>query len=209
MQIGEIAESMGFSVALSSKLQPMIKIVPRAMSAAADAYLAPVIKAYIDSISDNFDGGLDGQEDCRFEFMQSDTCPEVDPKIDQETGKTIPGFGYYETIAGGSGAGPTWHGESGVHVHMTNTRITDPEIFEKRYPVFLRQFSLCENSGGKGLHSGGEGCLTRGWALAQWLKAVYDVTSSYGFCHRKGVGLQKNGSYSVLSLENQIIQGAL
>ncbi|TPX23440.1 hypothetical protein DIZ76_012772 [Coccidioides immitis] len=60
MQIGEIAESMGFSVALSSKLQPMIKIVPRAMSAAADAYLTPVIKAYIDSISDNFDGGLDG-----------------------------------------------------------------------------------------------------------------------------------------------------
>lgn len=44
-------------------------------------------------------------------------------------------FGYYETIGGGSGAGPTWHGTSGVQCHMTNTRMTDPEIFEQRYPV--------------------------------------------------------------------------
>jgi 5-oxoprolinase (ATP-hydrolysing) len=51
-------------------------------------------------------------------------------------------FGYYETIGGGSGAGPSWHGRSGVHTHMTNTRITDPEIMEKRYPVILREFGL-------------------------------------------------------------------
>lgn len=51
-------------------------------------------------------------------------------------------FGYYETIAGGAGAGPTWHGKSGVHTHMTNTRITDPEILEQRYPVLLREFNL-------------------------------------------------------------------
>lgn len=51
-------------------------------------------------------------------------------------------FGYYETIAGGHGAGPTWHGKSGVHTHMTNTRITDPEILENRYPVVLRVFGL-------------------------------------------------------------------
>lgn len=44
-------------------------------------------------------------------------------------------FGYYETIAGGAGAGPTWEGRSGVHTHCTNTRITDPEILERRYPV--------------------------------------------------------------------------
>lgn len=71
-QIGELAESMGFSVTLSSKLQPMIKIVPRGMSAAADAYLTPVIKTYIDSISSSFEGGLENQRACRFEFMQSD-----------------------------------------------------------------------------------------------------------------------------------------
>lgn len=76
-----------------------------------------------------------------------------------EDGTELPGFGYYETIAGGSGAGPTWKGENGVHVHMTNTRITDPEILEKRYPVILRQFSLRQGSGGQGLHKGGEGCV--------------------------------------------------
>lgn len=51
-------------------------------------------------------------------------------------------LGYYETIAGGAGAGPHWHGRSGVHMHMTNTRITDPEILERRYPVVLRRFGL-------------------------------------------------------------------
>ena len=47
-------------------------------------------------------------------------------------------FGYYETIAGGSGAGPYYNGKDGVHTHMTNTRITDPEVLELRYPVLLR-----------------------------------------------------------------------
>ncbi|KAF2135434.1 uncharacterized protein K452DRAFT_260685 [Aplosporella prunicola CBS 121167] len=69
------------------------------------------------------------------------------------------GFGYYETISGGSGAGPTWDGTSGVHVHMTNTRITDSEIFERRYPVILREFSLRPGSGGAGQHPGGDGVV--------------------------------------------------
>jgi len=68
-------------------------------------------------------------------------------------------FGYYETIAGGHGAGPTWHGQSGVHTHMTNTRITDPEIMERRYPVVLREFGLRKGSGGKGQFNGGDGCV--------------------------------------------------
>jgi len=68
-------------------------------------------------------------------------------------------FGYYETIAGGAGAGPTWNGRSGVHTHMTNTRITDPEIFERRYPVVLRQFGLRPNTGGSGAHPGGDGIV--------------------------------------------------
>ena len=66
-------------------------------------------------------------------------------------------FGYYETIAGGAGAGPSWHGCSGVHTHMTNTRITDPEILERRYPVILRNFSLRKGSGGNGMYHGGDG----------------------------------------------------
>lgn len=76
-----------------------------------------------------------------------------------DSGNHVDGFGYYETIAGGSGAGPTWESSSGVHTHMTNTRITDPEILEKRYPVILQQFALRQGSGGQGLHPGGEGVI--------------------------------------------------
>lgn len=72
VKIGEIASKLGFSVSLSSQLQPMIKVVPRGMSATADAYLTPVIKSYIHSISANFEGGLAGSHGCRVEFMQSD-----------------------------------------------------------------------------------------------------------------------------------------
>jgi 5-oxoprolinase (ATP-hydrolysing) len=68
-------------------------------------------------------------------------------------------FGYYETIGGGAGAGPDWHGQSGVHTHMTNTRITDPEILERRYPVMLREFSIRKNSGGSGKFIGGDGLV--------------------------------------------------
>ncbi|XP_062093597.1 5-oxoprolinase 1-like [Humulus lupulus] len=68
-------------------------------------------------------------------------------------------FGYYETIGGGTGAGPTWDGTSGVQSHMTNTRMTDPEIFEQRYPVLLHKFELRENSGGAGIHKGGDGLV--------------------------------------------------
>lgn len=69
------------------------------------------------------------------------------------------GFGYYETIAGGSGAGPSWDGTSGVHTNMTNTRITDPESLERRYPVVLRRFGLRAGSGGKGARAGGDGVV--------------------------------------------------
>lgn len=68
-------------------------------------------------------------------------------------------FGYYETIGGGSGAGPTWDGTSAVQCHMTNTRMTDPEIFEQRYPVILHKFGIRENSGGAGQHKGGDGII--------------------------------------------------
>uniref|UniRef100_A0AAR2JUP6 5-oxoprolinase, ATP-hydrolysing n=1 Tax=Pygocentrus nattereri TaxID=42514 RepID=A0AAR2JUP6_PYGNA len=69
--------------------------------------------------------------------------------------------GYYETVAGGAGAGPGWSGRSGVHSHMTNTRITDPEILEKRYPVILQQFSLRPGSGGRGRYHGGDGVIRK------------------------------------------------
>jgi 5-oxoprolinase (ATP-hydrolysing) len=68
-------------------------------------------------------------------------------------------FGYYETIAGGAGAGPDFDGASGVHTHMTNTRITDPEVLEARFPVRLLEFSLRRGSGGAGRQRGGDGVI--------------------------------------------------
>ncbi|WEK44649.1 MAG: hydantoinase B/oxoprolinase family protein [Candidatus Sphingomonas colombiensis] len=68
-------------------------------------------------------------------------------------------FQYYETICGGAGAGPGFNGASAVHTHMTNTRITDPEILEMRYPVRLDTFAIRRGSGGAGRHRGGDGVV--------------------------------------------------
>ncbi len=68
-------------------------------------------------------------------------------------------FAYYETIAGGMGARPNKHGVSGVHTHMTNSLNTPAEALEYSYPIRLRQYSLRNNSGGSGLHTGGDGIV--------------------------------------------------
>ncbi len=70
-------------------------------------------------------------------------------------------FGYYETICGGSGATADGPGASAVQIHMTNTRLTDPEILERRYPVRLLEFSVRRGSGGSGRHAGGDGTVRR------------------------------------------------
>ncbi|MEQ9195882.1 MAG: hydantoinase B/oxoprolinase family protein [Parvibaculum sp.] len=64
---------------------------------------------------------------------------------------------YYETIAGGAGAGPDFDGADAVQTHMTNSRLTDPEILEWRFPVLLEEFSIRRGSGGAGRHKGGDG----------------------------------------------------
>jgi 5-oxoprolinase (ATP-hydrolysing) len=68
-------------------------------------------------------------------------------------------FGYYETICGGTGASQEGNGRSAVHQHMTNTRITDAEELERRYPVRLHEFSVRKNSGGPGYRQGGDGVI--------------------------------------------------
>lgn len=78
---------------------------------------------------------------------------------DPLTGEVKPGFAMVETIGGGSGACEGYNGWSGVHCHMTNTKITDPEVFEKRYPVILHEFSIRHNSAGKGRWNGGDGLI--------------------------------------------------
>ncbi|MDJ0685258.1 MAG: hydantoinase B/oxoprolinase family protein [Alphaproteobacteria bacterium] len=70
-------------------------------------------------------------------------------------------YQYYETVCGGSGAGPDFDGTDAVHTHMTNSRLTDPEILEFRYPVILEAFEIRQGSGGKGAHRGGDGVTRR------------------------------------------------
>jgi 5-oxoprolinase (ATP-hydrolysing) len=70
-------------------------------------------------------------------------------------------FGYYETICGGAGATRNGPGADAVHTHMTNTRLTDPEVIEQRYPVLIQEFSIRRDSGGSGQHRGGNGVIRR------------------------------------------------
>lgn len=92
-------------------------------------------------------------------------------------------FGYYETIGGGTGAGAGFHGRSAVHQHMTNTRITDPEPMEQKYPVRLLEFGIRKNSGGAGQFKGGDGIIRK----VEFLKPLqitlltqHRVSSPYG-----------------------------
>ncbi|MEQ8667445.1 MAG: hydantoinase B/oxoprolinase family protein [Rhodospirillales bacterium] len=70
-------------------------------------------------------------------------------------------YQYYETICGGAGAGPDFDGASAVHTHMTNSRLTDPEVLEWRFPVLLESFAIRRGSGGAGHHKGGDGAKRR------------------------------------------------
>ncbi len=80
-------------------------------------------------------------------------------------------FGYYETIGGGAGAGADFDGASAVHTHMTNTRITDPEVLEDRYPVRLERFAVRHGSGGEGARRGGDG-IVRAYTFTSPLRAT-------------------------------------
>jgi 5-oxoprolinase (ATP-hydrolysing) len=84
----------------------------------------------------------------------------------------------YETICGGTGAGPDFDGADAVHSHMTNTRMTDPEVLENRFPVRVEEFSIRHGSGGQGAHHGGEGIVRR-------LRFLEPMTATVLSSHRK------------------------
>ncbi len=86
-------------------------------------------------------------------------------------------YQYYETVCGGAGAGPDFDGTSAVHTHMTNSRLTDPEVLEWRFPVLLESFSVRPGSGGKGRHRGGDGTVRR-------LRFLETMTASILSSHR-------------------------
>jgi 5-oxoprolinase (ATP-hydrolysing) len=92
-------------------------------------------------------------------------------------------FGFYETVCGGAGAGPGFPGASAVHTHMTNTRITDPEVLEHRYPVRLERFAIRRGSGGAGRFRGGDGAIRELTFLAPMslsLLTQHRVEAPYG-----------------------------
>jgi 5-oxoprolinase (ATP-hydrolysing) len=101
-------------------------------------------------------------------------------------------YQYYETICGGSGATSEHDGTDAVHTHMTNSRLTDPEILEWRFPVILESFSIRQGSGGEGLKHGGEGVVRR----LKFLEAM-NVNTLSG--HRKvpPYGMEGGGSGEV------------
>ncbi|MEN3792438.1 hydantoinase B/oxoprolinase family protein [Fulvimarina sp. MAC3] len=84
----------------------------------------------------------------------------------------------YETICGGTGAGEDFDGASAVHSHMTNTRMTDPEVLESRFPVRVEEFSIRRGSGGAGRHHGGDGIVRR-------LKFLEPMTATVLSSHRE------------------------
>jgi 5-oxoprolinase (ATP-hydrolysing) len=92
---------------------------------------------------------------------------------------------YYETICGGAGATATRAGASAVHTHMTNSRLTDPEILERRFPVRVEHFGVRHGSGGEGHHRGGDGAIRRMRFLAPMEAALLSTRRSHspqGIC---------------------------
>ena len=87
-------------------------------------------------------------------------------------------YQYYETICGGTGAGPGFNGADAVHSHMTNTRLTDPEVLEARFPVLLESFAIRQNSGGQAKYNGGNGVIRK-------LRFLEPMTASILSNHRQ------------------------
>jgi 5-oxoprolinase (ATP-hydrolysing) len=108
-------------------------------------------------------------------------------------------FGYYETIGGGSGATVFGPGADGVHTHMTNTRITDPEVLESRLPIRLVEFSIRRGSGGVGKHRGGDG-------LVREFEFLRPLTVSLITSRRTTAPYGASGGGAGLSGRNRLIQ---
>ncbi|MDQ7246076.1 hydantoinase B/oxoprolinase family protein [Dongia sedimenti] len=104
-------------------------------------------------------------------------------------------YQYYETVSGGSGAGPDFDGTDAVQTHMTNSRLTDPEVLEWRFPVLLEEFRIRRGSGGKGQHRGGDGVVRRVRFLEAMTAAIlsgHRVIPPYGMAGGGSAALGRN-----------------
>jgi 5-oxoprolinase (ATP-hydrolysing) len=108
-------------------------------------------------------------------------------------------YQYYETIAGGSGAGDGFEGASGVQTHMTNSRLTDPEVLEARFPVLLREFSIRRGSGGDGAFRGGDG-------LVRCVEFREAMTAAILSNHRRIAPFGLEGGEPAMPGENRLVR---
>src|SRR6202035_5684271 len=109
-------------------------------------------------------------------------------------------YQYYETIAGGSGAGPEFAGTSVVQTHMTNSRLTDPEILEYRFPVRLESYEIRAGSGGAGRWRGGDGGVRR-------IRFLESMTASILSNGRRHGAFGMSGGEPGATGENRIVRG--
>lgn len=108
-------------------------------------------------------------------------------------------YQYYETLGGGSGAGQSFHGASAVQVHMTNSRLTDPEVLESRFPVRLQDFSIRGGSGGKGKFNGGDGLVRR-------IQFLEEMECNFLSQNREFAPLGLSGGEAAMPGENLLIR---
>ena len=106
---------------------------------------------------------------------------------------------YYETICGGAGAGPGFNGADAVHTHMTNSRMTDPEVFEQNFPVIVESFSIRPDSGGAGKWHGGNGAVRK-------LRFTESVEAAVLSNHRRIAPFGLEGGESARTGINRIIR---
>jgi 5-oxoprolinase (ATP-hydrolysing) len=115
-------------------------------------------------------------------------------------------FGYYETLAGGTGAGADFRGSDAVHHHMTNTRITDPEVIEFRYPVRILRTSIRKDSGGYGKYRGGDGMIREFEFLEPVNLSLLTQRRSSGPYGMKGGGPGKKGRQYIVRSDGSTIE---
>jgi 5-oxoprolinase (ATP-hydrolysing) len=113
-------------------------------------------------------------------------------------------YQYYETIAGGSGAGPGFDGTDAVHTHMTNSRLTDPEVLEFRFPVLLESFAIRDGSGGEGRWRGGRGATRRVRFLAPMSASILSNNRRVAPFGVAGAAPGQCGSNAVQRLTGQV-----
>jgi 5-oxoprolinase (ATP-hydrolysing) len=112
---------------------------------------------------------------------------------------------YYETLCGGAGAGPDHDGASAVHTHMTNSRLTDPEILERRFPVRLERFAVRRGSGGEGARRGGDGVVRRLRFLAPMEAALLSTRRLHAPQGLAGGGPGSAGAQSLIRADGSVM----